>query len=281
MGDLHDSGSRGTILGLVAGRGDFPFLVAQGARRNKQNKVVAVAMKGETSPDIAKYADHVEWVYVGQIKKSINSLLKHQADGVIFAGQVQPSRLFKGLRPDLKALQLLWGLKERNAETLFSTVATEFEKSGLHVLPSTVYMQDALAGEGPLVGKQPGKKLQNDIELGWRIAREVSRLDIGQTVVVKKGTVLAVEGFEGTDKAIKRGGELGFGGVTVVKVAKPNHDMRFDVPCIGMQTVKSLIAADAEALAVQARKTLFLHKDKVFETCKKHGIRVIGIGEHV
>ena len=266
-------------VGLVAGRGEFPFLVAQAVRRHNNCKLAAIAMNGETSPELVNYVDHVDWVCVGQIKKSIRALQRQQATSVILAGQVKPSRLFKGLHPDMKALKLLWSLKERNAETLFAAVAAEFEKAGLHVLPSTTYMEAALATEGVLAGKSPKGKIQRDIELGWRIAREVSRLDIGQTVVVKKGTVLAVEGFEGTDKAIRRGGELGHGDVVVVKVAKPNHDMRFDVPCIGMRTVESLIAANARALAVQAQKTLFLRKDDVLAACRQHGIIVVGMPE--
>lgn len=266
-------------VGLVAGRGEFPFLVAQAVRQHNNCNLAAIAMNGETSPELSNYVDHIDWVYVGQIKKSIRALQRQHAKNVIFAGQIKPSRLFKGLHPDMKALKLLWSLKERNAETLFAAVAGEFEKAGLHVLPSTTYMETALAAAGVMAGKNPNGRIQRDIDLGWRIAREISRLDTGQTVVVKKGTILAIEGFEGTDKAIRRGGELGHGDVVVVKVTKPNHDMRFDVPCIGMRTVESLIAANARALAVQAQKTLFLHKDEVLAACRQHGITVVGMPE--
>ena len=238
---------------------------------------MVLGLHGETPADVVALADYVDWVHVGQLKKGVRCLKAHAPDGVVFAGQIRPSRLFRGFRPDWTALRILWQLRERNAETLFSSVADYFEENGLHVLPSTTFMEGCLARAGAMNRVRPRRAVRRDIELGVRIAREGSRLDIGQTVVVKNGTVLAVEGFEGTDRAILRGGDLGHGRVVVVKVAKPGHDIRFDVPCIGMQTVESLKAAHARALAVHAGKTLFLRMEEVMSACDKLGISVTGI----
>jgi len=268
---------RRPALGIVAGRGLYPLELARAARRAGAARLAVIALDDETDPAIAALADHVDRVQVGQLRKSMDCLHRQQIQEVIFAGQVRPGRLFGGFRPDLLAFRLLLGLKERNAHTLFGAVADAFERDGFRVLPATTYMEDALAGEGVLGHRRPGRRQWRDIEFGARIAREISRLDIGQTVVVKKGTVLAVEGFEGTDQAIRRGGELGRGQVTVVKVAKPGHDLRFDVPCIGTATVASLVAAGAQTLAVQAGMTLFLEKAQTLAALDAAGLCVVGI----
>ena len=264
-------------IGLIAGRGDFPLEFCRQARKARVPSIVAIAMYDETSPEIEALAHHVDWAYPGQLRRAIKCLKNHSIRNVVFAGQIKPGRLFRGLRPDLKALKLLWRMRERNAHTIFSAAANEFERSGIHVLPSITFMDEALADAGVMGRVRPNRAVFRDIEFGTRIAREVSRLNIGQTVVVKRGTILAVEGFEGTDKAIVRGGELGRGKVTVVKVAKPNHDLRFDVPCIGMRTVESLKKADARALAVQAGMSLFLQREQVLQACNAAGIVVYGI----
>ena len=239
-------------------------------------RLVVVAMQGETEPSIEALADEVEWVYVGKIGRAIRALTSRGVRQVVFAGQVKPDRLFGDIRPDWRALKLLWRLRLKNAESIFSAVGAEFEKDGLEVLPATTFLEESLAVAGVMGRVKPKRGLLHDVDLGWRIAREVSRLDIGQTVVVKNGTVLAVEGFEGTDAAVKRGGELGHAGVVVVKVAKPNQDMRFDVPCIGTRTVASLKEAGAAVLAVQAGKTLFIDKDEVLAALDAAKIAVIG-----
>ncbi len=264
-------------LGLVAGRGVFPFQVCRAARTAGVPRISVVAMYDETPAEIAQEVDHVDWGHVGQVGRAIKFLKRQNVRQVVFAGQIKPSRLYRGLRPDFRALKLLWRLRERNAESLFGAVADEFERCGIRVLSSATFMQDALAGPGQLGKVKPNRYMRSDIEFGTRIAREVSRLNIGQTVVVKKGTILAVEGFEGTDRAICRGGELGHGGVTVVKVAKPNHDLRFDIPCIGMRTVESLRIAQARTLAVQAGMTLILERDQVIAALDRAGIALIGI----
>ena len=263
-------------VGLVAGRGDLPLQFCRCAREAGVEKLIIAAVKGEAKPEIADYADSIGWVSVGQLKRMIDFCKAEEVKNIVFAGQIKPSKLFSDIKPDVRAMKLLWRLREKNAHSIFSAVAEEFEASGIHVLPSTMFMEDELAEEGCL-GKVKLKNADwDDINFGIGIAREISALDIGQTVVVKNGTVLAVEAFEGTDEAIKRGGRLGNGGVTVVKLAKRHHDMRFDVPCIGMNTLKSLQEARTKTLAIQAGKTIFLDKSDFLSRCNKEGIAVAG-----
>ena len=264
-------------IGLIAGRGSFPFLFIEEARKAGVKGIHVVALYGDTSEEITEVADSVDWVYVGQIRKTIKAFKKHGVEHVALCGQVKPGRLFKGMKPDLKAMFILAKLKERNAESLFGAVCDEFSKNGITVMSSVLYLQEHLATEGVMNKVKLNRARKNDYEFGKKIAKDVSRLDIGQSVVVKRGTVLAVEGFEGTDKCIKRGGLLGRGGVTVVKVSKPNQDMRIDVPCIGMRTVESLKEAGALTLAVEVGKTLFIDKEDVLKACDDLKICVVGI----
>jgi DUF1009 family protein len=263
-------------LGIVAGRGLYPVELCRAAKQAGVPRVAVCALVDEADSALATLADHAEWIHVGQLRRTMDYFHKQGVKEVMFAGQVRPGRLFGGIRPDFAALRILWRLKERNAHSIFGAIADLFEKDGLRVLPAVTYLDNWLAGEGTLGRRKPGRCQTRDLEFGIRIATESSRLDIGQTVVVKNGTVLAVEAFEGTDKAIRRGGELGRGGVTVVKLAKPGHDMRFDVPCIGMNTVESLKAAKAKTLAVQAGMTLFLDRTAVLDALDAAGIAVIG-----
>lgn len=248
-------------------------------RRAGVQRVVAVAVRGDASKRIEAEVDEVVWLHAGQLGRTINWLASRNVAGVVFAGQITPGRLFKGLRPDLRSFRLLRGLAERNAESIFSAIANEFDRAGVPVRSSIEFMADSLAPVGRLGAIVPNRRNERDIEFGLRMARDVSRLDIGQTVVVKRGTVLAVEGFEGTDSAIRRGGELGHGGVTVVKTAKPNQDWRFDVPCVGLNTVESLKHARAAALVVQAGATLVLGKADVRDALDAVRIAFVGAGQ--
>ena len=263
-------------LGIVAGRGVYPVELCRAARAAGVPRITVCALVDEADPQLATLADHVEWIHVGRLRRTMNYFHGQGVRDVMFAGQVRPGRLFGGIRPDFAALRLLWSLKERNAHSIFGAIADLFVKDGFRVLPAITYLDNWLAGEGVLGRRQPGRSQQRDLAFGIRIATDVSRLDIGQTVVVKNGTILAVEGFEGTDQAIRRGGELGRGGVTVVKLAKPGHDMRFDVPCIGLNTVESLRTAKAKTLAVQANMTLFLDRPAVLDALDAAGIVTMG-----
>jgi DUF1009 family protein len=234
-------------------------------------------MYRETPLCIEQVVDDITWVYVGQLNRALRFLRGVGVESCLFAGQIRQRRLFSGLRPDWRALRVLRSLRERNAHTIFGALVQEFARDGITVLPATTFLEDHLAEVGVLGRVSPNASLMRDIDFGTRIAREVSRLEIGQTVVVRRGTVLAVEGFEGTDKAIRRGGELGHRGATVVKVAKPNHDLRFDVPCVGLRTIASCRLARVRGLAVHAGRTLIMEREKVVRACDDAGIALVGI----
>ncbi|MEI8294394.1 MAG: UDP-2,3-diacylglucosamine diphosphatase LpxI [bacterium] len=262
-------------LFLIAGGGDYPLLVAEGARKAGVTRLVAAAFEGETSRELEALVDELHWMRVGQLGRLLDSARKSGARRALMAGQIAPGHLFD-LRPDFKALVLLAKLRERNAETLFGAVADELDKLGVTLLPATTYLDGHLATRGTMAG--PGLKPRHlaDLEFGFRIAKETSRLDIGQTVVVKNGTVLAVEAFEGTNEAIRRGGALGRGAATLVKVAKPGQDMRFDVPVIGTRTLEVAAGAGIHAIGVEAGATLLLNRPKVCADAVRLGISLYG-----
>ena len=192
----------------------------------------------------------------------------------MMAGQIAPKNLFD-LRPDWKALLVLARLKRRNAESLFSAIADELALVGVELLPAFTFLEDLLAAEGLIAGRELTRREETDVGFGLEIAKEMSRLDIGQTVVVKNGTVLAVEAFEGTNDAMKRGGALARKGAVVVKVAKPNQDMRFDVPVIGAATIQAAAEAKIRVIAVEARRTLLLEKAELLAAATQAGISIV------
>lgn len=262
-------------LFLIAGNGTYPRLAVKGAREAGVTKIVAAAFEGETDPALAGFVDEIHWMRVGQMGRLLDAAKKSGATASMMAGQIAPGNLFN-LRPDFHALILLAKLKERNAETLFGAVAGELEKTGVPLLVATTFLEKHLASEGLIAGPKPKSRILEDITYGLGIAKEVSRLDIGQTVVVKKGTVLAVEGFDGTDSTIRRGGELGRGEAVVVKVSKPRQDMRFDVPVIGPRTLETAAAAGVTAIAMEANRTLLLEVDQLRELATRHNITLWG-----
>jgi DUF1009 family protein len=204
-----------------------------------------------------------------------------KVNAAIMAGQIRPANLFD-LRPDLPALLLLAKLKQRNATSIFSAIADELEKRGVTLLPATTYLEDWLAKEGHCAGPAPKERLLEDIHYGYQIAKRISELEVGQSVVVKQGTVLAVEAFEGTDPMIRRGGELGKNkGCTLVKVSKPNHDMRFDVPTIGERTIKVAYESGIKAIGVEAGKTLLLFPDVVYRLCDECKVTLWGVKDTI
>ena len=262
-------------LFLIAGNGSYPLLAVKGAREAGVSRIVAAAFEGETDPALAGFVDEIHWMRVGQLGRMIDAAKKSGATAPMMAGQIAPGNLFD-LRPDFHALLLLAKLKERNAETLFGAIAVELEKAGVPLLLATTFLEKHLAGEGLSAGPKPKPRILEDIAYGLGIAKEVSRLDIGQTVVVKKGTVLAVEGFDGTDSTIRRGGELGKGEAVVVKVSKPRQDMRFDVPVVGPRTLETAAAAGVTAIAMEAGRTLLLEADRLRELAATHHITLWG-----
>ena len=266
-------------IGIIAGSGVYPETFIAAARRQSPGvKLVVAAFQGETRPELAAQADASEWFRVAQLGKVLRFFRREGVTEAVMIGQISPKKLFD-MRPDLKVLIILARLKERNAETLFGAIADELAKVGIVVLPATTFLDDHLPGPGHVCGPAFTQRQLGDAEFGFRIAKQTSALDIGQSVMVRHGTVLAVEAFEGTNACIQRGGELGHGKeVMLIKVSKPNQDMRFDVPVVGPQTIATCAAAGVRAIAIEAGRTLLLEKDLVAELCERHriGIRAMG-----
>ena len=258
-------------LGIIAGNGTYPLAMAKAARSAGVERIVAAAFHNETDPALAEIIDQIEWMRVGQLGRMISFFKKAGVTEVVMSGQINPKNLFD-LRPDIKALLVLGRLKTRNAESIFGAIGEELAKAGVRLLDATSFMSDHLAQAGLIAGPKLDKRHEEDIRYGFEIAKEMSRLDIGQTVVVKNGTVLAVEAFEGTNLAIKRGGELGRKEAIVVKVSKPNQDFRFDVPVVGPLTLETARDAKIRVIAIEAGRTLLLEKDKIQELAAEHGI---------
>ncbi len=263
------------VLGLIAGNGVYPLEWADAARAAGVGRIVTVAFTGETRPEIAQKTDEVHWLRVGQLGRMISFLAEAGAKQAIMAGQIAPRNLFD-LRPDWKALLLLARLKQRNAESIFAAIGDELARNDIQLLPATTFLEGALAPEGLIVGRRLSRREEEDVAYGWQIAKEISRLDIGQTVVVRNGTVLAVEAFEGTNEALTRGGTLGRKGAVAVKVSKPNQDMRFDVPVIGPETIEIAAAASLRVIAVEAGRTLLLEREKLQAAATTAGITLVG-----
>jgi DUF1009 family protein len=251
-------------LGIIAGNRTLPLLFARQARSLGVKRLVAVAFEGETDALLAPLVDEIVWLKVGQLSKMISAFADRGVKQCVMVGQIAPKNLFD-LRPDLRAMGMLLRLKEKNAHTIFGAIAEELRKDGVELIEATPWLKPLMPGADFLVGPKLSAEQRADVAFGFLIAKEVSRLEIGQTIVVKNGTVLAVEGFEGTDKCLARGGELAGkdGGAVAVKVAKVGHDMRFDIPCIGAQTLKICLDSGVTVLALAAGKTLLLDPDEV------------------
>jgi len=263
-------------LGLIAGKGAYPLLLADAARRQGVGRVVAVAFRKETRPEIASVADEVHWIPLGQYGRMLDTLAASGISCAVMAGQITPTHLYR-IRPDRRFLDLLSRLRTRNAETIFGAVGSDLASLGIELMPASAFMEAHMATPGVLTARAPSAREQADIELGFRVAKTTSALDIGQTVVVKEGTVLAVEAFEGTDAAIRRAGKLGGPGSVVVKVAKPGHDMRFDIPVVGRKTLQVLRRARATVLALEAGRAIVLEKQELVAQAGKAGLTIVAV----
>lgn len=266
-------------LGLIAGNRTLPLVVARQARALGVKRLVAVGFEGETDPALAHLVDDLVWVKVGQLSKMIAAFTSRGVSQCVMAGQIAPRNLFD-VRPDLRALALLLRLKEKNAHTIFGAIADELQKDGVELIEATPWLEPLMPRENFLLGPKPSDSQRADLDFGYRLAKETSRLEIGQTVVVKEGTVLAVEGFEGTDKCLARGGELAgrSGGAVAVKVAKEKHDMRFDIPCVGPRTIETCAAAGIAAFGFEKGRSLVLEQETCAALAKKHKISVTIVG---
>jgi DUF1009 family protein len=252
-------------LGLIAGNRQFPLTLARQARLAGIQRLVAVGFEGETDPAIESLVDDLVWIKVGQLSKLISAFTDRDVTRCVMAGQIAPKNLYE-VRPDLRAVAMLFRLKEKNAHTIFGGIADELHKDGVELVEATPWLKGLMPGPGFRAGPRLSRDEQADVEFGFRMAKESSRLEFGQTVVVKEGTVLAVEAFEGTDACLLRGGNLGGtkGRAIAVKCSKQDHDWRFDIPCLGPQTLETCARANIRALAFEAGKSLLLEQ----ETCE-------------
>ena len=262
------------VLGIIAGNGVYPRLLANSARRAGIKRIAAAAFTGETDPLLEEHTDQFEWMRVGQLNRLLKFFREHDIHHAIMAGQIAPKNLFD-LQPDWKALLLLGKLKQRNAESIFAAIADELRKIDVELMPATTFLEDSLAPSGLVTGAELSRRERGDVDLGWTTAKEMARLDIGQTVIVKNGTIVAVEALEGTNDAIKRGGALAREGAVMVKVTKPNQDMRFDVPVIGVETIRICSEARLRVIAVEAGKTLLLERDAIIDLAKRSKISIV------
>lgn len=266
-------------LGIIAGDRSLPLELARLARAAGIRRLVAAAFEGETNPALAPLVDEIVWLKVGQLSKLIEVFSSRGIRQCVMAGQLAPKNIFD-IRPDLRGLALLMRLKEKNAHTVFGAVADELMRDGVELIEATPWLKPIMPGTGFHLGAKVSAEQQADVELGYRLAKEVSRLEIGQIVVMKDGIVLAVEAFEGTDRCLTRGGELAGknGGAVAVKLAKEKHDLRFDIPTVGARTLEVCAAAKIAVLAFEASRTLLLDREEIEHIARKHKIAVLTVG---
>jgi len=263
--------------GLIAGNGKFPFLVVEGARRAGVELSVA-AIREETDPAIEREAGvRVEWVGIGQLGRMIRFFKREGVRRAIMAGQVKHVQIFSGALPDVRMLKMLVGLPRRNTDALIGGIAAELQKEGIELIDSTYFLHDHLPAAGKLTKRDADARERGDIEYGLEVAREIARLDLGQTIVVRARACVAVEAMEGTDACIARAGQLARGRLTVVKVAKPDQDMRFDVPVVGLPTIETMAQAGATCLCITAGKTLMFDRAEMIQLADARRIAIVAV----
>jgi len=263
-------------LGLIAGNGKFPLIFADQAKHEGVS-LVTIAHRGETAKEIEKLADQVTWVYVGELGKIIRTFHRAGITEAVMVGGIKKARLFSNFRPDLRGAAFLARIKSREDDQLLRGVAEELEGEGIRVLRSTLFLSRIIAQEGVLTRRSPTPGQWNDVRFGFQLAREAGRLGIGQCVVVKNRVVLAVEAVEGTDAAIRRGGDLGKEGFVVAKASKPHQDLRFDVPAVGVETIKVLRESGGAVLAVEAGKTILLEKEELLAVADRAKVSIVAV----
>lgn len=263
-------------LGLIAGNGRFPFLAAAGARRAGR-RVVALALREETAPELEREVDEMHWISLGELGRGIEILQRAGAREAVMAGQVQHRQIFSEIVPDLKLLGVLARLAFRNTDSLIGGVADALAREGITLLPSVAFLADQLAVAGPMTRRRPDADERRDIDYGEGVARALAGMDLGQTAVVKGRAAVALEAMEGTDETIRRAGRIAGPGTTVVKVSKPKQDMRFDVPVVGQGTLDAMREAGARVLAIDAGRTLLIDRPAFLERADSERVAVFGL----
>lgn len=264
-------------IGLIAGNRKFPLLFSASAAK-QGCKIIAIAIKGDTSPKLKKFVDKIYWLKLSEFQKMFDIFKAERIESVVMAGQISPRRLFsKETQNSPELSQILDALKDKKADTLFGAVAKKLEAAGLTLLDSTTFIEEYLPKKGTLTKQEPDFDTWEDVYFGLTLAKAVANLDIGQTVAVKSKAIIAVEAFEGTDNLIRRAGKIGRGKIVIVKVSKPKQDMRFDIPVIGLNTIKNLVRAKCRCLAFQAGKTLFIDQEESIRLADKKGICIVAV----
>ena len=263
-------------IGLIAGKSQFPLLFARTAQ-SQGLEVVAAAHYGETDPALGHLVSRLQWVYVGQLGRIIRFFKAAGVKRAVMAGGITKGRLFSHLRPDFRTINLLRRVGRARDDGVLRAVAAELEREGITIVPSTLFLKELLAPQGVLSHRQPTRAERQDVDYGFQIAKEIGRLDIGQCVVVRRQAVLALEAIEGTDETIRRGGRLAGEQAVIVKVSKPGQDLRFDVPAVGLETIKTMIEVKAAVLAVEADKTLIFDREAMLAAANQARIAVLGV----
>lgn len=264
--------------GLIAGGGSFPLLTLRAARE-AGHEMTVVAVREEAAPEIAELTDSCQWVSLGQLSKAIEVFRSAGVTEAVMAGRIQHKQIFSAIRPDWRLVKVLNNLRRKNTDSLLGAVTRVFEDEGITILDSTFFLASSLAREGANGGRKPSPVECKDVEYGREVAAVLAGHDIGQSVVICEQACVAVEAMEGTDAVLARAGELANGRrLTLVKVAKPGQDMRFDVPVIGPRTIRKMREVNATAVAVEAGKTLLLEKDELLREADGAGIAVVGFG---
>lgn len=263
-------------LGLIAGSGQFPIIFSKAAK-SKGFDVYAVAYINEANPILENYVTLLEWTHLGQIKRIINFFKKNNVKDAVMMGGIKKTRMFSDIKLDTKAISLIANMRHTHDDGILRAFVKVLENNGINIRSSTFLLPELLAQKGLWTKRKPTKSEKANIKLGWSIAKEIGRLDIGQCVVIGNGSVLAIEAIDGTDATIKRGGKLGKGEAVVVKVCKPNQDTRFDIPAIGKQTIEIMLQANAKVLAIEANKAVVFDRKEMINLADKSGISIIAV----
>jgi DUF1009 family protein len=269
-------GTDGERIGLIAGNGRFPIIFADNARKLGYH-VSAVAHEGETEPELADHVDRIHWIKIGQLNKLIKAFKEDKVHQAVMLGGIKKTHVFTTVRPDFRTLAMATRLALWKDDDILREFAKELEREGIVICESTFGLEGILVEEGTLTSRAPSEKEWEDIRYGWEVAHDIGRLDIGQCVVIKDRVVVAVEAVEGTDGAIKRGGDLAKEGAVVVKRSKPQQDMRFDLPAVGPRTIEVMASVKASVLAIEAGRTILLDREIMLEKARSARIAIVGI----
>ncbi|VEN73170.1 conserved hypothetical protein [Candidatus Desulfarcum epimagneticum] len=272
----HDASppKTGKKIGLIAGSGQFPLIFAQKAKSGNFS-VHAAAYVKEASPELEGLVDRIEWLHLGQLRRLIRFFKKNGVTEAVMMGAISKRKLFSDVKPDTKAISLIASCAVTHDDGVLRAFARALEKEGIKILPSTFLLPEILAPAGRWTKRKPSRSEKADIEVAWRLAKEIGRLDIGQCVVAEGGSVLAVEAIDGTDATIRRGGELGNGGAVVAKICKPNQDRRFDIPATGAGTIKTMHESGVRALAIEAGAAVVFDREEMLALADQWGISIV------